>query len=111
MEMKTITKHRSNLAAEIARMGLPPLRTDDGSVELSIQEYSAKTRWVTPNYPADRIPRVGDDIKFEDRDVPRTFMVMEVKHLLVPRATETIRVALLIVERIKLLDSTWDQSQ
>jgi hypothetical protein len=97
-----ITKRKSNLAMEIARMGLPPLRVDDGFIELSIQEYSAKTRWVTRNYPADRIPAVGDDIQFANADgtIEVAFMVMEVKHLLVPRAKETIRAVFVVVERI-----------
>jgi hypothetical protein len=92
---------RSRLAVQVARMGLPPLRVDDGLVELSIQEYRANTRLVTENYPSDRIPKVGDDIKPANRNgkTPRTFVVMEVKHLLVPRATETIRAVLLLVKR------------
>ena len=99
--MKMVTGKKDNLAMEIARMGLPPLRVDNGLVELSIQEYSAKTRWVTRNYPADRIPAVGDDIQFANTDgnIENTFMVMEVKHLLVPRGKETIRAVLLVVER------------
>jgi hypothetical protein len=100
--MKMITNHKSNLATEIARTGMPPLQVDDRLVELSIQEYSAKTRWVTRNYPVDRIPKAGDDIQFANADgtIESRFMVMEVKHLLVPQATETIRAVLLVVERI-----------
>lgn len=99
--MELITGKKNNLAREIARMGLPPLRVDDGFVELSIQEFSAKTRWVTRNYPADRIPKVGADIQLANTDgnIKSTFMVMEVKHLLVPRAKETIRAVLLVVEK------------
>jgi hypothetical protein len=94
-------KQRSNLAIQVARMGMPPLRVNDGLVELSIQEYKAKIRHVAENYPADRIPKVGDDIKSADRDgkILDTFVVMEVKHLLVPRAKETIRAVLLFVRR------------
>ena len=101
--MEMITRKRNNLAMEIARMGLPPLRVDDGLVELSIQEYSAKTRWVTRNYPAARIPAVGDDIQLANTDgtITSTFMVLEVKHLLVPQATETVRAALLVVEKME----------
>jgi hypothetical protein len=86
---------------EIAHMGLPALRVDDGLVELSFQEYRAKTRGVIENYPADRIPRVGENIQplNEDGKIKETFVVMEVKHLLVPRANETIRAVLLLVER------------
>ena len=96
-------KRESKLAVQVARMGLPPLRVDDGLVELSIQEYRAKLRRVIENYPADRIPKVGDDIKSADRDgrIPDTFVVTEVKHLLVPRATETIRAVLLLVRRAR----------
>ena len=99
--MEMITRKKNNLVMEVARMGLPPLRVDDGLVELSIQEYSAKTRWVTQKYPADRIPTVGDEIQLANTDgnIKNTFMVMVVKHLLVPRAKETIRAALLVVER------------
>jgi hypothetical protein len=98
--MKTITGKKSWLARQVASMGLPPLRPDDGLVELSIQEYTAKFRRVIENYPADRIPKVGDDIQ-DNRDgtTLETFVVMEVKHLLVPRARETIRAVLLLVER------------
>ena len=66
--MKTIKKRKSNLARAVARMGLPPLRVDDGLVELSFQEHKAKMRGVIENYPADRIPKVGDDIKPVNED-------------------------------------------
>lgn len=46
---------------------------------------------MTENYPADRIPKVGDEIKSTDKDEPATFVIKQVKHLLVPRAKETIR--------------------
>jgi hypothetical protein len=94
-------KKKSRLAVQVARMGMPPLRVDDGLVELSIQEYRAKMRRVIENYPANRIPRVGDDIKSGDREgkIPDTFVVMEVRHLVVPRAKETIRAVLLLVTR------------
>jgi hypothetical protein len=100
-EMRTITSENGKLAMQIASMGLPPLRSDDGLVELSIQEYVAKTRRVIENYPADRIPKVGDDIRSDDTngELPDTFVVTEVKHLLVPRARETIRAVLLLVRR------------
>jgi hypothetical protein len=93
------TSEKGNLVREVARMGLPPLRADDGLVELSIQEYRAKARWVIENYPADRIPKVGDDIQSGNTDVPGTFVVTEVKHLLVPRSKETIRAVLVLVKR------------
>jgi hypothetical protein len=85
--MEMITRKKSNQARAVARMKLPPLRVDDGLVELSIQEYSAKMRWVASNYPADRIPAVGDEIEIANADgtIESAFMVMEVKHLLVPR--------------------------
>jgi hypothetical protein len=94
-------KKKNNLAVQVARMGMPPLRVDDGLVELSVQEYRAKMRRVVENYPANRIPKVGDHIKSSDRDgeKPDTVVVMEVKHLLVPRAKETIRAVLLLVKR------------
>jgi hypothetical protein len=97
--MKTITRKKSKLAMQVAGMRLPPLRANEGLVELSIQEYEAKTRRVIENYPADQIPKVGDEIKAYDRDgnIPDAFWVMEVKHLLVPRAKETIRAVLLLV--------------
>jgi hypothetical protein len=99
--MRAITRKKCKLAMQVARIGLPPLRADDGLVELSIQEYVAKTRRVIENYPADQIPKVGDDIKSDNRDgnAPDTFVVTEVKHLLVPRAKETIRTVLLLVKR------------
>ncbi len=99
--MRMITSKTSKLAIEVARMGLPTLRMDDGSVELSIQEYSAKTRWLTRNYPADRVPAVGDEIQLANTDgtLADAFIVIEVRHLLVPQAKETIRAALLLVER------------
>lgn len=79
-------------------MGLPPLRADDGLVELSIQqEYGAKERWVIENYPAARVPKVGDDVK---TPVPGRFVVTEVKHLLIPRTMETIRAVLLLVKKL-----------
>ena len=86
---------------EVARMGPPPLRADDGLVELSIQEYRAKTRGVIENYPADRIPKVGENIQplNEDGEISDTFVVTEVKHLLVPRTRETIRAVLLLVKK------------
>jgi hypothetical protein len=98
--MKTMPVKKSRLARQLASLGLPPLRADDGFVELSIQEYKAKFRRVIENYPADRIPKVGDDIE-DNRDgtIPETFVVMEVKHLLIPREEETIRAVLLLVER------------
>jgi hypothetical protein len=100
-------KTKNNLAVQVARMGMPPLRVDDGLVELSIQEYGGKTRRVVENYPADRIPQVGDGIKSADRDgeIPDTFVVLEVRHLLVPRAKETIRAVLLLVRRLTTVDS------
>jgi hypothetical protein len=84
------TRRKNNLAVQVARLGLPPLRADDGLVELSIQEYAATVRHVVENYPGDRIPKVGDDIKpvNEDGTIPEAFVVMEVKHLLIPRAKE-----------------------
>jgi hypothetical protein len=95
-----ITKQKGNLAKAVAELGLPPLRADNGLVELSFQEYRAKMRGVIENYPADRIPKVGDDIKLvNDARIPETFVVMEVKHLLVPRKKETIRAVLLLIER------------
>lgn len=99
--MRTITKKNSNLAKAVAQLGLPPLRVDDGFVELSFQEYKAKMRGVIENYRADRVPRVGDDIKpvNEDGEISETFVVMEIKHLLVPRAKETIRAVLLLVKK------------
>jgi len=93
------TRKKGNLERAVAGLGLPPLRVDDGLVELSIQEYRAKSRWVIENYPADRIPKVGDDIQSANLDVPCNFVVMEVKHLLVPQAKETIRAVLLFVKR------------
>lgn len=93
------TGKKSKFAMQVARMGLPPLRAEDGLVELSIQEHAGKVRHVVENYPADRIPKVGGDIQFPDMDVPRTFVVTEVNHLLVPRARETIRAVLLLVKR------------
>ena len=92
---------KSNLARQVVRLGFPPLRVDDGLVELSIQEYRAKVRRVIENYPADRIPKVGDDVHWAniDQSIPGTFVVMEVKHLLVPRPKETIRAVLLLVKR------------
>jgi hypothetical protein len=92
---------RNKLAEQVARMGMPPLRADDGLVELSIQECRAKRRLVIENYPAGRIPKVGDDIKpanknGEPKDI---FVVMEVKHLLVPEETETNRAVVLLVQR------------
>ncbi len=98
--MKLITGKKNNLAMEIARMGLPPLRVDDGLVELSIQEYSAKTRWTARKYPADCVPAVGDEIELAAENITNKFMVVEIKHLLVPQAKETIRAALVVVERI-----------
>jgi hypothetical protein len=99
--MKIIRREKSNLAGEVARMGMPPLRADDGLVELSFQEYRANMRRVIENYPAERIPKVGDDIQLAaaDGNIPNTFVVMEVKHLLVPRSKETIRAVFLLVER------------
>jgi len=95
-----VKKKKSNLAREVARMGLPPLRADNGLVELSFQEYRAKMRAVIENYPANRIPNVGDDIKpVNDAGIAETFVVREVKHLLVPREKETIRAVLLLIER------------
>jgi hypothetical protein len=92
------TRKKGNLEREVALLGMPPLRADDGLVELSIQqEYRAKERWVIENYRADRVPKVGDDIK---TPVPGSFVVTEVKHLLVPRTKETIRAVLLLVKRI-----------
>jgi len=101
--MKIRMKKKNKLAVQVARMGMPPLRGDDGLVELSIQEYRAKMRRVIENYPADRIPKVGDDIKSAHKEgkIQDTFVVMEVKHLLVPRATETIRAVLLLVRRAR----------
>jgi hypothetical protein len=98
--MKLITGKKNELAKEIARMGLPPLRVDDGLIELSIQEYSASSRWVTRNYPADCVPAVGDQIELADENVTNRFMVVEIKHVLAPHAKETVRAALLVVERI-----------
>jgi hypothetical protein len=100
-KMTMITRKKNKLAMQVASMGLPPLRADDGLVELSIQEYEGKIRRVIENYAADRIPKVGDQIKAYDRDgnIPDAFVVMEVKHLLVPRAMETIRSVLLLVAR------------
>jgi hypothetical protein len=100
-EMRTSPEKKSKAAMQVARMGLPPSRAHDGLVELSIQEYAAKTRRVIENYPADRIPKVGDEIKSDNGDgtAPDTFVVMEVKHLLVPRTRETIRAVLLLVKR------------
>jgi len=81
--MKITTRKKSNLAVQVASMGLPPLRAGDAFVELSIQECEAKTRRVIENFPADRIPNVGDEIKSERRvgRIPDAFVVMEVKHL------------------------------
>jgi len=99
--MKITTRKKSNLAVQVASMGLPPLRAGDAFVELSIQECEAKTRRVIENFPADRIPNVGDEIKSERRvgRIPDAFVVMEVKHLLVPRAKETRRTVLLLVKK------------
>lgn len=98
--MKTIPMKKSRLKMQLASMGLPPLRANDGLVELSIQEYAATMRRVIENYAADRIPRVGDDIQDTgDETTPETFVVMEVKHLLIPHTKETIRAVLLLVKR------------
>jgi hypothetical protein len=93
---------------QVASMGLPPLGADDGLVELSIQEYEAKIRRVIEKYPADRIPKVGDQLKAYGREgnIPDAFVVVEVKHLLIPRAMETIRsVLLLVARRVASIDS------
>jgi hypothetical protein len=103
-KMTMITRKKNKLAVQVARIGLPPLRADDGLVELSIQACGAKTRRVIENFPADRIPNVGDEIKSERRvgRIPDAFVVMEVKHLLVPRAKETRRAVLLLVKKAHL---------
>jgi len=93
------TKKKGNLVREVACLGLPPLRVDDGLVELSIQDYRAKWRRVVENYAADRIPNVGDEIKLDKGDGETPFVVTEVNHLLVPRARETIRAVLLLVKK------------
>lgn len=95
------TRKKGNLARTVAQLGLPPLRVDDGLVELSFQEYRAKTRGVIENYPADRVPKVGENIQplNEDGEISDTFVVTEVKHLLVPRTKETIRAVLLLVKK------------
>jgi hypothetical protein len=99
-EMKMIPRKKSRLAMQIASIGLSPLRADDGLVELFIQEYAAKIRQVIDRYPADRIPKVGDDVKADDGDgMSDYFVVTEVKHLLVPHAEETIRAVLLLVKK------------
>jgi hypothetical protein len=96
--MKTNPRKKGNLAAQVAHLGLPPLRVDDGLVELSSQqEHRAKERWVIESYSAARVPKVGDDVK---TPVPGSFVVTEVKHLLVPRARETIRAVLLLVRKL-----------
>ena len=99
---KENTKKKGNLARTVAQLGLPPLRVDDGLVKLSFQEYRAKTRGVIENYPADRIPKVGENIQplNEDGKISDTFVVTEVKHLLVPRTKETIRAVLLLVKKL-----------
>jgi hypothetical protein len=99
--MKILKGTKSKLAVQVERMKLPPLQPDDGWVELSIQEYGATMRRVIGNYPAGRIPKVGDEIQLAatDKDIPSTFAVIEVKHLLVPRLRETIRAVLLLVNR------------
>jgi hypothetical protein len=90
----------ARLAGQVASMGLPPLRAYDGSVELSIREDAAKIRHVIENFPADRIPKVGDVIQFPCMGLSRvSFLVTEVKHLLVPRPQETIRAVLLLVKK------------
>jgi hypothetical protein len=99
--MKIRMKEKNKLAVQVARIGMPPLRIDDSLVELSIQECRATMRNVIENYPADRVPQVGDEIKSSDRDgeISDTFVVMEIKHLLVPRRRETIRAVLLLVRK------------
>lgn len=91
---------KTNLALQVAHIGLPPLRTD-GLVELSIQEPTGGMRRVVHNYPADRVPKVGDDLTLADRNqkLLGTFVVMDVKHLLLPPAKETIRAVLLRVQK------------
>lgn len=93
------TGKKNKLAVQVASLGLPPLRADDGLVELSVQEYPAKWRRVIENYAADRIPNVGDEIKLDKGDGETPFVVTEVNHLLIPRAKETIRAVLLLVKR------------
>ena len=70
------------------------------TVELSIQERGTETRRVVPNYPANRVPKVGEKLSFQGRN----FVVMEVMDdLILRRGKKTVRGVLLIVEDLDAL--------
>jgi len=97
MEMNA--KKKNDMRRAVADMGLPPL-LEKKEVELAIQEYRAKARWVIQNYPSDRVPKVGDDIQLAGGTIKSNFVVTEVRHLLLPRAKNTVRAVLLLVKSV-----------
>jgi len=68
-------------------------------VELSIQERSTKTRRVIEDFPASKIPKIGEKVSAQGRN----YLVIDVKHQLLRRGKKAVRNVLLIVDDLDAL--------